>query len=108
MANFRKISAAAQFAAEKMKKNGLFETERFFCDLYCFEPGQSQSAHTHEGSDKIYYVVQGRGSFQIGNEERDLKEGEIAMAPSGQKHGVTNNGPGRLVLLVFMAPKPPH
>jgi quercetin dioxygenase-like cupin family protein len=108
MVNFRKISEAAQFAAEKMKKNGLFETERFFCDLYCFEPGQSQSAHTHEGSDKIYYVVQGRGSFQIGNEERDLKEGEIAMAPSGQKHGVTNNGPGRLVLLVFMAPKPPH
>jgi quercetin dioxygenase-like cupin family protein len=37
-----------------------------------------------------------------------LAEGVIAMAPSGQKHGVTNNGPGRLVLLVFMAPKPPH
>jgi len=108
MANFQKISAAAQFASEKMKKNGLFETERLFCDLYCFEPGQSQSAHTHEGSDKIYYVVQGRGSFQIGNQERDLGEDEIAMAPSGQKHGVTNPGPGRLVLLVFMAPKPSH
>jgi quercetin dioxygenase-like cupin family protein len=108
MVNFRKISEAIQFATDKMKKNGLFETERFFCDLYCFEPGQSQSAHTHEGSDKIYYVVQGRGSFQIGNEERDLAEGEIALAPSGQKHGVTNNGPGRLVLLVFMAPKPSH
>ena len=108
MANFRKISEAMLFATDKMKKNGLFETERFFCDLYCFEPGQSQAAHTHEGSDKIYYVVQGRGSFQIGNEERDLGEGEIAMAASGQKHGVTNNGPGRLVLLVFMAPKLPH
>src|SRR5712692_10732672 len=106
MVNFRKISEAIQFATDKMKKNGLFETERFFCDLYCFEPDQSQSAHTHEGSDKIYYVVQGRGSFQIGNEERDLGEGEIALASSGQKHGVTNHGPGRLVLLVFMAPKP--
>ena len=56
MANFRKISEAMQFAPDKMKKNGLFETERFFCDLYCFEPGQSQAPHTHEGSDKIYYV----------------------------------------------------
>jgi hypothetical protein len=54
MANFRKISEAEQFAAEKMKKNGLFETERFFCDLYCFEPGQSQPAHRTKGSDKIY------------------------------------------------------
>lgn len=97
-----------QFAAEKMKKNGLFETERLFCDLYCFEPGQSQAAHTHQGSDKIYYVVEGAGAFQIGTEEKELAAGEIAMAPSGQKHGVTNKGPGRLVVLVFMAPKPSH
>ncbi|MGH7770456.1 MAG: cupin domain-containing protein [Candidatus Binatia bacterium] len=108
MANFRKISEAMQFAAEKMKKNGLFETERLFCDLYCFEPGQSQAAHTHEGSDKIYYVLKGKGAFQVGNEERKLGDGEIVMAPSGQKHGVTNPGPDRLVLLVFMAPRPSH
>ena len=108
MANFRKISDAMQFAADKMKKNGLFETERFFCDLYCFEPGQSQAAHTHEGSDKIYYVVEGRGVFRIGEEERELAAREIAIAPSSQKHGVDNPGPERLVLLVFMAPKPTH
>jgi quercetin dioxygenase-like cupin family protein len=108
MGNFRKISEAMQFATDKMKKNGLFETERLFCDLYCFEPGQSQAAHTHDGSDKIYYVVKGRGAFQIGSEDRDLSEGEIAIAPSGQKHGVTNPGPDRLMLLVFMAPRPSH
>jgi quercetin dioxygenase-like cupin family protein len=108
MANFRKISDAMQFAADKMKKNGLFETGRLFCDLYCFEPGQSQAAHTHEGSDKIYYVVEGRGVFRIGEEEKELAAREIAIAPSGQKHGVTNPGPERLTLLVFMAPKPAH
>ncbi len=108
MENFRKISEAMQFASDKMKKNGLFETERLFCDLYCFEPGQSQAPHTHEGSDKIYYVVQGRGLFRVGDEERELREQEIAIAPSGQKHGVNNPGPDRLILLVFMAPKPSH
>ena len=108
MANFRKISEAMQFAPDKMKKNGLFETERFFCDLYCFEPGQSQAPHTHEGSDKIYYVVEGKGAFRIGEEERQLGEQEIAIAPSGLRHGVSNPGPDRLVLLVFMAPKPTH
>jgi len=106
MGNFRKISEAKAFAADKMKKNGLFETERFFCDLYCFERGQSQAPHTHEGSDKIYYVIEGKGIFHIGEEERELSAGEIAMAPSGARHGVENRSAEQLVLLVFMAPKP--
>ncbi len=108
MANFRKITDAIEFASDKMKKNSLFQTERLFCDLYCFEPGQSQSAHTHDGSDKIYFVVEGRGVFRIGEEERELHEQEIAIAPSGQRHGVENRGSDRLVILVFMAPKPAH
>ena len=28
------------FNEQKMQKVNLFETERMFCDLYCFEPGQ--------------------------------------------------------------------
>ncbi len=108
MESFRKISEARRFAPDKMKKNGLFETDRLFSDLYCFEPGQAQAPHTHEGSDKIYFVIEGRGLFQIGEEERELRKDDIAMAPSGLRHGVSNPGPERLVLLVFMAPKPLH
>ena len=108
MEQFKRIVDSMQFAPDKMKKNGLFETERMFCDLYCFEPGQAQNPHTHEGSDKIYFVLEGRGLFQIGREEKELKENEIAIAPSGQRHGVNNPGPDRLVLLVFMAPRPSH
>jgi len=108
MEAFKKISDAMQFSTEKMKKNGIFETPRFFCDLYCFEPGQTQSAHIHEGSDKVYYVIKGKGSFQVGGEEKQIGEGEIVMAASGEKHGVVNNGSERLVVLVYMAPKPSH
>jgi quercetin dioxygenase-like cupin family protein len=108
MEKFKKIADALQFSPDKMKKNGIFETERFFCDLYCFEPGQMQAPHAHDGSDKIYYVVQGKGSFQIGEEEKELGDGELAIAPSGQKHGVTNRSNDRLVVLVYMAPKPAH
>lgn len=108
MDNFKRLTDAMQFASDKMKKNGIFETERLFCDLYCFEPGQAQNPHTHEGSDKVYCVLEGRGRFQIGQEEKELREKEIALAPSGQRHGVSNPGPGRLVLLVFVAPKPSH
>lgn len=108
METFKTISDAMQFAPDKMKKNGLFETERLFCDLYCFEPGQAQAPHAHEGSDKIYFVVRGKGEFEIGGEKRELGENKITMAPAGQRHGVRNPGPERLVLLVFMAPRPTH
>jgi quercetin dioxygenase-like cupin family protein len=108
MNNFKKISDARQFAAGKMKKNGIFETDRFFCDLYCFEPGQEQSPHTHEGQDKVYYVIEGKGLFRVGDEEKELGAGEIVLAPAGQNHGVANRSQQQLSVLVFVTPKPSH
>jgi quercetin dioxygenase-like cupin family protein len=108
MSNFKKLADAMSFSPDKMKKNGVFETERFFCDTYCFEPGQEQKPHAHAHEDKVYYVLQGSGSFTVGTEERQLSAGEIALAPAGQSHGVANRGQGRLVTLVFVTPKPHH
>ena len=94
------------FGPEKMTKVGLFDTPRMFCDIYCFEPGQSQAAHAHGGSDKVYLVLEGSGEFAIGGETARLGPGEAVLAPAGIDHGVTNPGPERLILYVFMTPKP--
>ena len=106
MNHFVDAHAESEFAAEKMKKNNLFTTDRLFCDVYCFEPGQEQSAHTHGGSDKIYYVIEGTARICVGTEEREVAAGTAALAPSGIPHAVANPGPKRLKLLVVMAPKP--
>jgi mannose-6-phosphate isomerase-like protein (cupin superfamily) len=95
-----------RFSSEKMQKVGLVESPRFFCDAYGFEPGQSQKPHAHTDSDKVYMVLAGRARVRVGDDETDLDEGELVLAPAGSDHGVANPGPGRLVLLVFMAPKP--
>ena len=100
------VFAAAEFSGEKMRKINLFETKNFFCDVYCLEPGQGQKVHAHEGEDKIYYVLDGRGSFVVGDETRELGERQIVMAPAGAPHGVRNDGDRRLTLLVFMTPNP--
>ena len=89
-----------------MKKTGIFDTAHLFCDLYAFEPGQVQKPHTHHNSDKVYYVLEGVGSFKIGDEEKDLGENHVALAPAGVEHGVSNRTTERLVLLVMMAPNP--
>jgi mannose-6-phosphate isomerase-like protein (cupin superfamily) len=106
MHHFATVRSEARFAAEKMKKNNLFTTERLFCDVYCFEVGQEQAAHSHSGSDKVYYVIEGTARIRIGMEERDVAPGTAALAPSGVLHAVANPGPGRLMILVLMAPIP--
>ena len=93
-----------QFAAEKMKKNNIFQTSRFFCDIYCFEPGQEQKGHIHGEQDKVYLVLEGQGRFKVGTEECVLGPGQGTMAPAGEEHGVVNHTSGKLKVLVFVAP----
>jgi len=95
-----------QYSSEKMKKNNLFQTGRFFCDVYCFEPGQEQKGHVHGEQDKVYLVIEGQGTFHVGNEKQILGPGQGTMAPAGESHGVLNHTTGRLKVLVFMAPNP--
>ena len=54
----------ARFSGEKFQKVNLFDSERMFCDIYCFEPGQEQALHSHADNDKIYHVIEGRGPQQ--------------------------------------------
>jgi len=106
MERFIILDTRATFAADKMRKNNLFTTANLFCDVYCFEPGQRQAPHSHAIGDKIYYVLEGSGRIQVGNEERDVTAGVAVLAPQGEVHQVLNIGSGRLKLLVFMAPQP--
>lgn len=104
----RSIKDSVAFSEGKMKKNALFDSPRLFYDVYCLLPGQSQKVHAHEGSDKVYLVLEGTGRFTVGEEERDLDAGHAVIARAGEPHGVRNDGGENLVLLVTMAPPPQH
>lgn len=100
------LSDYQQFSSEKMKKNNIFQTTRFFCDVYCFEPGQEQKGHIHGEQDKVYLVLEGQGTFTVGSERNILGPGQGTLASAGEAHGVVNHGNGRLKVLVFVAPNP--
>jgi quercetin dioxygenase-like cupin family protein len=91
---------------EKFYKTTLFQAEHMMVGLNCLEPGQAQAGHAHEGADKFYFVLEGSGTFTVGDEERQAEAGTVVTAPSGIKHGVTNSGDERLSLLVAIAPPP--
>jgi quercetin dioxygenase-like cupin family protein len=108
MIEVKSFSTTRRFDAAKMQKIALFESERFFCDVYCLLPGQEQKPHAHEGSDKVYAVLEGAVEVRVGGETRTLSQGEAALAPGGKEHGVANRSAAPAALLVFLAPRPSH
>jgi mannose-6-phosphate isomerase-like protein (cupin superfamily) len=102
----RKIQDEVRFSPDKMQKVPLFGSDHYFCDLYCLTPGQEQRIHSHTDSDKIYCVIEGTGTVHIAGEEREITVGEAVVSRPGQDHGVRNDSGEKLVLLVFMTPRP--
>ena len=102
------VKERVRFAQDKMKKIALATTERSQLDLYCVAPGQSQKAHTHDAQDKIYYVLEGAGRFTLGGKPERLTAGEALVAPAGVEHGLVNDGPDPLLVLVVVTPPPAH
>jgi mannose-6-phosphate isomerase-like protein (cupin superfamily) len=106
--NIRNVLDARRFTAEKAFRESMVDSAHMKCDIHCLAPGQNQKPHIHEDSDKIYFVVEGCGTFLIGDEEFEVGERNIIHAPAGMTHSVSNDTSSNLVLLVFMAPLPAH
>lgn len=92
--------------SDKFFKATLFRGDALMLGVNCLEPGQAQAAHDHADQDKFYYVIEGEGRFQVGEAFVVAGEGQVVWAPAGVVHGVTNEGQGRLTLLVGIAPAP--
>lgn len=94
------------YDAEDFVKSNVFETENFFCDVYCFEEGQTQEPHVHDGCDKVYQVLEGVVKVSVGDESMVLEDGGAVLASAGERHGV--EAVERSRLLVYMSPHPAY
>jgi mannose-6-phosphate isomerase-like protein (cupin superfamily) len=98
----------AKFQADKMAKVALATTPRAQLDLYCVGPGQEQKPHTHDDQDKVYFVLEGRGSFVVDDVRETLGPGDAIVASAGRAHGLVNDGNAPLLVLVVVSPPPAH
>ena len=96
----------AVFSPDKMGKSTLFHSERMLVGLNAFEAGQEHRLHAHEGMDKMYFVLEGRGLFLLEGEELEMEPGQMLVAPENVPHGVRNTGDERLVVMAVLAPGP--
>jgi mannose-6-phosphate isomerase-like protein (cupin superfamily) len=96
----------AVYAPDKMGKHTLFASPRLLVGLNAFEAGQTHALHAHAGQDKVYLVLEGSGAFLLEGRELPMAAGDLLVAPEGVPHGIRNPGPGRLSVLVILAPAP--
>lgn len=102
----KKASSFATFSPDKMSKSTLAQGEFLFAGLNSFESGQEHAPHAHQGQDKLYFILEGSGIVQVGQETELLSAGDAAFAPSGVIHAIRNPGPQRLVVMAILAPPP--
>ena len=51
-------------------------------------PGASTTPHYHPRTEEIYYVVEGTGRMQVGDELREVRPGDAVAIPPGVVMGV--------------------
>ncbi|HZO57237.1 MAG TPA: cupin domain-containing protein [Bryobacteraceae bacterium] len=100
------IAAQATFSQDKMSKQTLAKGDHLFAGLNCFLPGQEHKAHTHEGQDKMYVILEGSGEAMVGETKAPVSAGDLVLAPSGVLHSLRNTSEVNLVVLVVFAPPP--
>jgi mannose-6-phosphate isomerase-like protein (cupin superfamily) len=67
------------------------------------EPGGRSLPHCLRGSE-VYYVLQGHGRINIGNESRVVRAGQLVYVPPGATQFVENGGSSDLVFLCIVDP----
>ena len=83
------------------------EEEHGYCGKFLFVfDGQTCPYHHHEVKHETFFVVKGKISMKVGEETKEMKEGDLLVMPPLLDHSFTGVGPA-LILEVSM-PSIPH
>ena len=58
-------------------------------------PGRGPALHKHQ-YEEVFIVEEGQATFTAGDEEREVRGGEIVIVPPDTPHGFVNSGDGPL------------
>ena len=69
-----------------------------------FQPGEGLVLHDHPKEEELYYILCGKGTVTIGDQEREVKEGDALYVPIGVKHKIVNTGSEELRSVFVLSP----
>lgn len=104
-----KIDDLVEFSEDRRVRKRVFLSDDIVSEVVCYEPGQGTPVHHHPRQDEIFYVIEGRGTMEVGEETIELAASSTVFVPATVPHGLTAADDSRLVLMFFKGPgKPPR
>jgi mannose-6-phosphate isomerase-like protein (cupin superfamily) len=79
--------------------------EHLTTTLAVIQPGGEQRLHSHR-PEQVYFILDGSGLMTVGNETQRVEPGDCVFIPSGQPHGLRNDG--AVTLRYFSAAAPAY
>jgi mannose-6-phosphate isomerase-like protein (cupin superfamily) len=87
------------------KADGDETASRFSISEWWLEPNtQGPGAHSHDGEDCIFYVIEGTMSILVGDRWIEAPKGTFVLAAAGMKHDFENRSRSRAGILNFSIP----
>ena len=77
-----------EFSLEKRIRKKLLGSEKLVAELICYEPGQAAPIHSHPRQDEVFYVVEGKGTIIINDEDIPVAPSSLIFVPAKEPHGI--------------------
>lgn len=111
MENVINLNELAEFASgkhlldtvqdRKRVKKDVLKTKSFNVVLICLESGQEIPSRP-EPYEVCFYIIEGSGTFSVGEEKFDLSKGNMILVPANTARGIKSNE--RLTVLGIQEP----
>ena len=82
----------------------IYDTENATVIHMSLQHGQSLKKHTTP-VDVFFYILEGKGTVEIGDEKQEVQKDELIESPKGIPHLLRNSGEGIFRFLVVKLPK---
>ncbi len=94
-----------EFYGDRPGMKLLHDSEAMRVVLFTFEPSHEKEVHT-SSSRVLMLALEGSGTFTLGEGERAVKAGDLAICEPNEPHGMKADGGEPLTLLAIIAPRP--
>jgi uncharacterized cupin superfamily protein len=94
-----------QFDAKLGRVGPLVGAQKLGCQLHIVPAGKRAfPRHAHHVNEEMFFVLEGKGVYRLGEATYDIRAGDVIGAPAGDgssAHQIVNTGEGELRYLAF-------
>ena len=101
------LRSFVHFSPSDVRRETVFETDRLWAQMLCFERNQSLGPMSDPASDALVQVVAGEGVVLVAGKRKRLQQWDAVLVPAGSDFVATNASADPLVLFMVVAPPPP-